>query len=93
MINFLKKHSSKTAKIVGVVLFTLLMFVNLQIITNPNKNGDIDLFGIKLNMSTPTANAAADSGTCCPEIGSICVIGNLVFHGYYYKSSGPCGGD
>ena len=54
---FIKKHRSKAAKIAGIALFTLLMFVNLQITTNPNSYGDIDLFGLKLSLFTPRAYA------------------------------------
>jgi len=57
---FIKKHRSKAAKIAGIALFTLLMFVNLQITTNPNSYGDIDLFGLKLSLFTPTYAKEAD---------------------------------
>jgi len=64
MALFFKKHRSKTAKFAGIILFTLLMFVNLQITTNPNKNGDIDLFGLKLSLAIPSVVAYSHSGGC-----------------------------
>jgi hypothetical protein len=64
MINFIKKHRSKAAKICGIVLFTLLMSVNLIITTNSSRSGDIDLFGVKLSLSTTSAYAADESSYC-----------------------------
>jgi len=34
--------------------------------------------------------ACAQSGTCCPEAGSTCVIGNFSRADAYYKPSGSC---
>jgi hypothetical protein len=34
--------------------------------------------------------ACAQSGTCCPEPGSICVIGTNFARDYYFKPSGRC---
>ena len=67
---FIKKHRSKAAKIAGIALFTLLMFVNLQITTNPNSNGDIDLFGLKISLFTPSVYPKPPCPeNDCPEIG------------------------
>jgi len=60
---FIKKHRSKAAKIAGIALFTLLMFVNLQITTNPNSYGDIDLFGLKISL-LPDETFAEESTPC-----------------------------
>lgn len=38
-----------------------------------------------------TAKACAD-GSCCPQSGSICGLNGQTYFGYYYQSSGPCGG-
>jgi len=62
---FLKKQRSKAAKIAGASLFALLMFVNLQITTNPNSNGDIDLFGINLSLFVPSIIASSGGGNDC----------------------------
>ncbi|MFA3782609.1 hypothetical protein ABRY23_06030 [Melioribacteraceae bacterium 4301-Me] len=43
----------------GAALFVLLMFFNLQIATNPNSNGDIDLFGLKISLFMPSVYATA----------------------------------
>ena len=59
----IKKHFSKTAKIAGVVLFVILMFVNVQITTSPITNGDINLFGLKFSLFTLSAYAYGDN-TC-----------------------------
>lgn len=84
MINFFNKHRSKTAKIFGIVLFTLLMFINLQIISNPNKNGDIDLFGLKLALFTPSAYAEPTQedcdAICISRPDRICIY--MIGHGY-----------
>lgn len=34
--------------------------------------------------------ACAQSGTCCPEVGSTCVIGDFSKADAYYKTSGSC---
>jgi len=68
---FFKKHRSKTAMIAGIALFVILMFVNLQISTSPNKNGNINLIGLKLSLATPSAYA--EPATCCTAAtGYIC---------------------
>lgn len=92
MTLFIKKHSFKAAKIAVITLFVLLILFNLKISTNQNSSGYIDLFGQKLNMSTPTAYAAG-SGICCPEIGSICVINSEPTYDNYYRSESPCPSD
>ena len=51
------------------------MFVNIQLTTNPNKDGDIDLFGIKISLATPSAYATG-SGS--------------YGHWVYYPSYGMC---
>lgn len=33
-----------------------------------------------------------NSGTCCPETGSICIVGGIEKQNYYYKAEGPCRG-
>ncbi len=55
---FFRKHRSKAAKIAGIAFFALLMFVNIQLTTNPSKSGDIDLFGLKISLITPTTIAS-----------------------------------
>jgi hypothetical protein len=59
---FIKKHWSKAAKFIGVALFAVLMFVNMQLVTSPNKNGDVDLLGLKLSQVIPSAYA--EGGDC-----------------------------
>jgi hypothetical protein len=34
--------------------------------------------------------AECQDGTCCPEAGSKCVVGDIVRPDKYYKSSGSC---
>ena len=64
MALFFKKNRSKAAKLAGAALFVLLMFVNLQITTNPNKSGDLDLLGIKISLFTQTAYAYGHDPFC-----------------------------
>ncbi len=54
---FFRKHRSKAAKIAGIAFFALLMFVNIQVTTNPSKSGDINLLGLKFSLITPSASA------------------------------------
>jgi len=85
MGTIIKKSRSKAAKIAGAALFILLMFVNLQITTNPNSKGDIDLFGLKISLFTPSAYATGSGSYCyywstywqgCvwPEINCLCDV-------------------
>jgi hypothetical protein len=41
-------------------------------------------------VSVFTLPVRSDSGTCCPEISSDCVIGTFHAGGKYFKSEGPC---
>lgn len=83
--------AQKAAKLLGIALFAFLMFFNIKFAVSDNSSGDIDLFGLKLSIFSNTSYAyGSDSGTCCPEIGSSCVIGNYVRENAYYKSEGPC---
>lgn len=34
--------------------------------------------------------ACAQSGTCCPEEGSLCIIGTHFARNYYFKGEGRC---
>lgn len=45
-----------------------------------------------LNLSSPYDGKAAsgDTGTCCSETGSTCIIGPHRTPNSYYKASGPC---
>lgn len=36
------------------------------------------------------AVAACQDGTCCPEEGSTCIVGDIQRPNKYYKSSGSC---
>jgi hypothetical protein len=64
MALFVKKHWPKSAKIAGAVVFALLIFLNLQITTNTNRNGDINLLGLKLSLVAPTY--ASETYPCAP---------------------------
>lgn len=81
---FFNKQRSKAAKIIGVAFFALLMFVNIQLTTNPTKSGDIDLFGIKISLITPSAYA---SGDICDDIcddSNISYCTYIIGHGYCF---------
>ncbi len=93
MALFLKKNRSKAAKLAGAALFVLLMFVNLQITTNPNKNGDIDLFGLKVSLFTPSAYAydPCPGGPACDIYNMNCHIWGVHECGYILCNPGPGG--
>lgn len=42
------------------------------------------------NFNFSQQNVYADTGTCCQEVGSTCVIGKYAEENAYYKSEGPC---
>ncbi len=69
------------------------MFFNIKFALGDNSNGDIDLFGLKISVFSNTSYSYGnDSGTCCPEDGSTCVIGTYVRDDAYYKDAGSCHG-
>jgi hypothetical protein len=68
MAQFIKKHWHKAAKFIGVVVFTLFMFVGLNITSNPNPKGDINLMGLKLSLYAPSAAAEGNGGANCGDI-------------------------
>jgi hypothetical protein len=72
MALFVKKHRSKAAKIVGAVAFILLMFFSLNISTSPNKQGDIDLLGVKVSLFTNTY--AGESGSGLHQVARSCSV-------------------
>jgi len=37
-----------------------------------------------------TSAAYCQNGTCCPEDGAFCIVGDIQVKNYYYKSSGTC---
>ena len=37
-----------------------------------------------------TTRGNCQNGTCCPELGAICVVGDIQVKNYYYKDSGSC---
>ncbi|MEX1268956.1 MAG: hypothetical protein WEA56_08140 [Balneolaceae bacterium] len=65
-------------KIVSLFSFGLLMMFNITTIKNA------PMLKVQIN------DVRADTGTCCSEIGSTCVIGDYVEHGAYYKKEGSC---
>lgn len=45
-----KSRAKKLGKAVGIALFVFLMFFNIKIAVSDNSSGDIDLFGLKLEI-------------------------------------------
>jgi|GEM_PF-6246520 len=77
------------------LLFAVLMTVNLKVgLTSSSHPGTagLSLLGLSLQLSVPTAVACdgGPAGTCCPEDGSYCVIGDVVIFDAYYNGIGPC---
>ncbi|MFA3782606.1 hypothetical protein ABRY23_06015 [Melioribacteraceae bacterium 4301-Me] len=86
MVQLIKKHRSKAAELVGAALFVLLMFFNLQIATNPNSNGDIDLFGLKISLFAPSVYATGGVCPSCPYQYEIRINpSNTCPSGYWYN--------
>jgi len=64
----------------GILGLTLLITVVLSLI-----------FPMLSSQSVFTQSIyAAENGTCCPELGSICGLNGRIFDGYYYIKEGPC---
>jgi len=53
----IKSGAKKAGKIVGIALFVFLMFFNIKFAAGDSSNGDIDLFGLKVTIFTPSAYA------------------------------------
>lgn len=45
---------------------------------------------ISVDRGVQPQAAECQSGTCCPEDRSTCVIGTTQVGGYYHKAEGPC---
>ncbi len=67
-----KTRTQKIGKFLGIVLFAFLMLFNIKFAVSDNANGDIDLFGLKLNTSF--SEAYASSGDDCPGSAVFCKI-------------------
>jgi len=76
----------KLVWIIGAVVVVTFMSLNVFI---PTKNGNSIFPSINLSK----ISVEAQSGTCCPEYNSWCIIGAIEMWSYYYKSSGSCHGD
>lgn len=88
-----KKAGRFGTKIVAVFLFVFLVMFNVQIGMHDGESGDISLWGLTLSLFVPSYAGSLEggpTGTCCPQLYSICVIGNLEFWDRYYLSNGPC---
>jgi hypothetical protein len=46
--------------------------------------------GHGLAVNTACSQTEVETGTCCPELGSICNLGTGDYINYYYKTSGRC---
>ena len=78
MSEVIKKNKAKAAKILGAAVFVLMMLFSLQITTNPNSAGDIDLLGLKVSLASPSVFAT--TGGCeaeyeCPSGGRVSCTG------------------
>ncbi|MFA3784236.1 hypothetical protein ABRY23_14345 [Melioribacteraceae bacterium 4301-Me] len=85
----IKQRVSKAAMLGAIILFVFLMFFNLQITTQPIKDGSIDFVGLKIALTNNDSHAAP---TGCSLLW--CVGPNLY---YCYDVAGfgpncaPCG--
>lgn len=79
----MKNKKKKLLAIFAACMFAVMMMLNVTTSMN-GTNFSIDGYTALVSGST------GESGTCCREIGSICVVGSNSFHGYYYKSEGSC---
>ncbi len=73
-----KTHAQKVGKFLGVALFAFLMFFNIKFAVGDTANGDIDLFGLKVNSSF--SETFASGGDRCP--------GSAVFCEYVVTTNG-----
>jgi len=72
----------------SVGTFALLLFIFLDVRISM-KNGSVIFFPLNLSQ----ISVEAQTGTCCPENGSCCVVSNSVLLDYFYLPSGSCHGD
>ena len=66
MSEAIKENKAKAAKILGAAFFVLMMLFSLQITTNPDSAGDIDLLGLKVSLYTPSVFAT--EGVKCQDV-------------------------
>lgn len=72
---------SLTARTPALVLAGALLLTPLQL----DSDGTVSPARACAQSEVPPA-----SGTCCLELGAICVIGGVRISGYYYKAEGSC---
>jgi hypothetical protein len=65
----------------GIVVILAVMSINFITTNKANKQTS--------SLKLTEISAGAD-GTCCPEQGSYCVIGDKNFGGYFFKGWGSC---
>jgi len=54
-----KSHAKKAGKIAGIALFIFFMFFSIKFSVSDSSNGDVDLFGLKVSVFTPSAYATS----------------------------------
>lgn len=62
---FIKKKLTKTTKAFIIAFFAIIMFVNVKISLNPSSDGNIDLMGLKMSLSIPSAYATGNCNLPC----------------------------
>ncbi|GIK23693.1 MAG: hypothetical protein BroJett005_31070 [Ignavibacteriota bacterium] len=83
-----KTRAQKAGKFLGIALFAFLMFFNIKFAVSDDSSGDIDLFGIKVSVSTISAYASGDMclDICSDSNNAYCTY--IIGHGYcfgYFK--------
>jgi hypothetical protein len=81
-----KSRAKKAGKIAGIALFVFFMFFSIKFSVGDYSNGDIDLFGLKVSVITPSTYASSSycyywstywNDCVWPEINCMCDVGPI----------------
>lgn len=68
-------------------MIIIAVFISLVLIL---LDGLLDI-GSKLGFALSSSTAiAVPIGTCCPQLFSDCIVGDIIRENKYYKREGPC---
>jgi hypothetical protein len=66
----------------GLIAITAFISINVMTASSNDKSSFM--------LCLSEVSAGAESGTCCPQAGAICIVGRKSYTDYYFLESGPC---
>jgi len=72
----------------SIATSVVILFFSSFNILSPDKNDNAKF----LTLSFSEITVGAQTGTCCPEKGSYCIVGTHYHPDHFYLTSGSCNG-